>query len=83
MTTPQEAWRSAVKAREYQQTQIAREAVRSPLYRASTEERRIKLEGDLEEFMQRGGCIECVPRGVSGQIERYHMRSGGRPKRVT
>lgn len=61
--TPQEAWREAVKAREFRQTQIARAEVRSPLYRASQAERREKIERDLEPFAQRGGEINCIPRG--------------------
>lgn len=70
------------------EVQIARDkAVISPLYRASAEEQRLKLAADLEAFAQRGGEIQCVPSGVSGQVDQPHRQrhSGGRtgrPKRV-
>lgn len=76
--TPEEVWRETVKVREYQRTQMARESVRSPLYRASAEEQRLKLEADLEAFAQAGGCIQCVPSGVSGKVDpKRHIRRAG------
>lgn len=69
------------------EAQIARErAVRSPLYRASTEEQRLKLAADLEAFAQAGGKIQEDPGGLSGQVDpKHHIRRkgsrSGRPAR--